>query len=260
MISAECNGGNQSNAFKDSKGNFWFSTIKGAVCIDTNNIKTNKVIPPVHIEEVLIDDISLDFSLPLKFEYNTENYEIKYTACSFINPKKVFFKYKLIGYDEDWISAGTERETKYMNLPAGEYTFKVIACNNDGLWNEEGASFSFEVLPPFWQTWWFYFICIISGIILIVLIVWLFTYRLRKRKEQLEELVRRRTKELQERHEVIHDNLLYAQKIQQAILPMKDEIMKSADEYFLIWQEKDIVGGIFIGFIGYQTQINSSFR
>ena len=91
----------------------------------------------------------------IKVVHGTETLEFIYTALSFVAPEKVRFKYRLHGFDRDWVDAGVQRSARYTRLPAGDYQFQVIACNNDGIWSETGASLAFAVPAPFWQTAWF---------------------------------------------------------------------------------------------------------
>ena len=99
----------------------------------------------------------------LRFPPNRRQFEFRYTALSFMAPDKVRFKRKLEGLDPGWVDAGTERVAQYSYLPPGDYVFRVIACNNDGLWNEDGAWLAFKKLPYFWQTWWFGTLAIVLG-------------------------------------------------------------------------------------------------
>jgi signal transduction histidine kinase len=82
--------------------------------------------------------------------------EFRFTALSFVVPERVKFKYKLEGYDQNWVEAGTRRSAFYTNLPKGLYTFRVIACNNDGVWNEQSAAMQLRIAPYWWETWWAY--------------------------------------------------------------------------------------------------------
>jgi len=86
--------------------------------------------------------------------------EIDYTALSLVAPEKVFFRYKLEGWDPDWQDAGTRRQAFYSNLPPRSYTFRVKACNNSGVWNEAGSSLDFSVAPAYYQTPWFRLSCV----------------------------------------------------------------------------------------------------
>jgi signal transduction histidine kinase len=92
----------------------------------------------------------------------TARFEFYYTGLSFIAPQKVTFKYKLEGFDPDWIEAGTRRVAWYTNIPAGQYRFVVMAANNDGVWSETAANIEFVLQPRFYQTYWFYALCLLS--------------------------------------------------------------------------------------------------
>lgn len=155
MPTNECNGGVQSAGCKTSDGKLWFPTTRGVVWIDPENIDINEVIPPVKIEKVLLDGTETEISGGITVPPGIKRMEIHFTALSFMEPKKVFFKYKLEGYDEKWVGSGTQRAAWYTNLDGGDYNFRVIACNNDGVWNEQGAAIAIEVVPPLWRTWWF---------------------------------------------------------------------------------------------------------
>ncbi|MFC2140962.1 two-component regulator propeller domain-containing protein [Acidobacteriota bacterium] len=171
MKSSECNGGYQSAGMKTKDGKLWFPTVKGVVVIDPGNIKTNNIPPPVFIEQVLLDGIAVDPGQKVVIQPEVKRLEIHYTALSYANPQKVQFKYKLEGYDDQWINAGSHREAFYTNLDADTYTFNVIACNDDGLWNETGAAITVQVRPPYWNTWWFRVIAIIGFAIFSYLVI-----------------------------------------------------------------------------------------
>ena len=108
--------------------------------------------PPVHIEEVTADRKRYQPVEGLDLPPSTRDLEIDYTALSFVVPQKVHFQYRLEGYDRDWQDAGTRRQAFYSKLPPRNYTFRVKACNNSGLWNETGSSLDFFVAPAFYQT------------------------------------------------------------------------------------------------------------
>jgi signal transduction histidine kinase/ligand-binding sensor domain-containing protein/DNA-binding response OmpR family regulator len=126
--------------------------------------------------------------------------EFYYTAVSFINPGKIKFKAMLEGYDNDWVDVGTSRHITYTGLSPGNYTFKVIACNPDGVWNEKGASFSFYLQPHWYKTWWavsLYVLFVFSGVFFFV--KWRST-KLTMEKARLEGLVNERTLEIKEKN------------------------------------------------------------
>jgi signal transduction histidine kinase len=112
----------------------------------------------VVIEAIKIDNEAVAATIwesALQIAPRQENFEIQYTALSFINSENLRFKYKLEGLDHDWVEAGTRRTAYFSHVPPGDYTFKVIAANSDGVWNIEGKSVRITVLPPFYRTWWF---------------------------------------------------------------------------------------------------------
>ena len=164
----ECTGNYQPSGWRSRDGRLWFATVKGVVSIDPRKISINLVPPPVAIEEVQVDgkaindkpgaDSPLSPLLPdttLQIPPGKHQLDINFTALSFAVPQKVSFRYRLHGLDNDWVNSGAKRSAHYGPLPPGDYRFTVIACNNDGLWNEQGATIGIRVLPQFWETWWF---------------------------------------------------------------------------------------------------------
>jgi len=164
MKTDECFGDWQPAGWKTRDGDIWFATKHGAVKIDPNAFKQNRIVPPVLVEEVIADQKPLDAGASADLVPGTKELEFHYTALSFLIPHRVNFKYKLDGYDRDWVYAGTRRAAYYTNLPPGDYNFHVIACNDDGVWNTEGASFAFMIEPHFYQTAWFYVLVGLMGI------------------------------------------------------------------------------------------------
>src|SRR5205085_143482 len=130
----------------------WFPTIKGVAMIDPARITLNAQAPPVLIEQVSVDDEPLAPRGASEFPPGKSRFDFYYTAPSFVAPEKVRFKYKLEGFDHDWVDGGARRVAYYTNLPPGRYRFTVVAANNDGVWNQAGASFAFYLRPRFYQT------------------------------------------------------------------------------------------------------------
>jgi signal transduction histidine kinase len=155
MLSSECNGGMQPTGIKARDGKLWFPTQGGVAVVDPQAVPVSPQLPPVTIEEVLLDNQDVAFRGPIKIRPGTENFEIHYTALSFIMSDRIEFKYKLEGLDTDWVAAGTRRIAYYSHVPPGTYTFRVIAANRDGIWNMEGAALQIGILYPFYRTWWF---------------------------------------------------------------------------------------------------------
>lgn len=152
MKNAECNGGTQPAGFKRRDGTLWFATIEGVAVIDPKKLRQNPRPPPVHIERVVADNLEVAQGDTIKLSAGTRKLELNYTALSFLDPSKVVFKYKLEGYDTEWNQADKRRSAYYTNLAPGAYKFQVIASNNDGIWNQSGASLSFYLEPHFYQT------------------------------------------------------------------------------------------------------------
>jgi signal transduction histidine kinase/ligand-binding sensor domain-containing protein len=157
MLNAECNGGRIPSAIKTKEGKLWFATMGGVAIVDPSVEKLNPNPPPVAIENVSIDRKSAIANSQSEFEMQPgQSYlEINYTGLSFIKSEQIKFKYRLQGFEENWVEAGRERTANYSYLPAGDYTFHVIAANSDGVWNMQGASVKIIVHPYFYQTWWF---------------------------------------------------------------------------------------------------------
>lgn len=165
MLSLECNGGRSPAGTKTRDGKLWFPTQDGVAVVDPENITINSNPPPVAIESLQIDNQPLaveklftarqDPKYAIEIAPDQQNFEIEYTALSYINSENSRFKYKLEGLQNDWVDAGTRRTAYYSFVPPGDYTFRVIAANSDGIWNEEGKSVRIRILPPFYKTWWF---------------------------------------------------------------------------------------------------------
>jgi ligand-binding sensor domain-containing protein/signal transduction histidine kinase len=162
METRECSGGGHPAGSKTRDGRLWFATIKGIAQLDPANLRVNTLPPPVTIEQVIVDDTTFQPGAPLELPPGQKRFEFYYTGFSFAAPQQVKFKYKLEGFDPAWIDAGTRRMASYTNVPAGRYRFRVLACNNDGVWNETGASFEFYHHPYFYRTYWFYGLCLLS--------------------------------------------------------------------------------------------------
>lgn len=155
---------------RTADGRLWFPTSRGPAVVDPANVKTNPLAPPVVIEEVVVDGnrpeargarhevaphaSRLAARASLRIPPGKQRFEFRFTALSFAAPERVQFRYRLEGLEADWVDT-SERSANYSFLPPGDYTFRVIACNNDGVWNETGAALGLTVLPYFWQTWWF---------------------------------------------------------------------------------------------------------
>lgn len=171
LLNTECNGGRQPAGVRTRDGRLWFPTQQGAAIVNPQTVAKNPLPPPVVIESVTVDQKNVGLTENIEIQPAQVNLEINYTGLSFIKPEQVRFRYKLEGLDADWIEAGTRRTAYYSYLPPNEYTFRVVAANNSGVWNTEGASVRLTVYPPFWRMWWFLSLAAISVAALIYFVL-----------------------------------------------------------------------------------------
>ncbi|WP_202843441.1 sensor histidine kinase [Luteimonas saliphila] len=144
----------------NADGLLWFGTNSGLAMVDPERIRTNQQLPNVLIRSVSSSRIVFEGDDGGAFPSGERNIQIAYTATSLSAPERVQFRYRIDGIDEDWRHAGSRREAFYTNLGPGEYTFRVIASNNDGLWNDQGATVTFRIRPTFFESGWFLLACV----------------------------------------------------------------------------------------------------
>jgi len=152
---------NRRAAYRSRDGTFYFGGLGGLTWFHPTAIQDNLVVPPVVLTRIetsnrdtttLVNPHGLE-ELVLSYQDYTVAFE--FAALNFTNPTKNRYRYRLEGFDDTWIETGTRRYARYTSIAPGSYLFRVIGSNNDGRWNEEGATLRVRVLPPFWQTWWF---------------------------------------------------------------------------------------------------------
>ena len=197
LKSPECNGGYQPAGWKTRGGKLCFPTMKGVAIIDPKADFTVAHFPVV-IENVGVHGRLLDPRRTTLVPPGNGQLDFYYTALSFLAPEKIQFRYKLEGFDKDWVDVGTRRVAYYTNLPPGHYRFRVAASNGDSLWNQQEASYDVFLAPHYYQAAWFQGLCSLLGLTLLV-----GGYRLRiralaQREKQLAFRVDERTKELQQ--------------------------------------------------------------
>ena len=151
------------HAAKSADGRLWFATLGGVGVVDPARLSRNVLRPPVHIEEVIADRKSYEPSSNLRLPPLVRDLQFNYTALSLLAPERLMFRYKLEGHDREWQSVGTRRQAFFNDLAPGNYRFRVIASNNSGVWNEQGAALDFSVAPEYWQTNWFRALCVLGG-------------------------------------------------------------------------------------------------
>jgi ligand-binding sensor domain-containing protein/two-component sensor histidine kinase len=200
----ECSSGGHPAECRTNDGRLWFSTLKGVAVIDPDHLKVNELAPPVVIDRVEVDGQTLDPSRKADLSPGRTSFAFYYAGLSFLAPDKVRFRYKLEGFDKDWVDPATRRVAYYTNIPPGSYTFRVIACNNDGIWNEAGASFPFYLAPRFYQTFWFYSLCV-AGLALGGW--WLYLRRMKHVESEFAAVLGERNRLAREIHDTLAQGL-----------------------------------------------------
>ena len=196
----ECGGGGHPAVWKDHRGAIWFSTTKGVAVLAPDHNTINRVPPPVVLEAVSVDDQVFMPAELGKVKPGHSRLSFEYAGLSYTAPQKVEYRYRLAGFDPNWVNAGTRRVAYYTNVPPGRYRFEVTACNNDGVWNASGVSFGITVEPHFYQTWW----SRTALLLLACLAVYAFYYRrLRQVEKEFDLVLRERNRIARE----IHDTL-----------------------------------------------------
>jgi len=199
----------QSSAFptalQGTDGRLWFTTTRGVAWLDPTSLSKNAIAPPVVIESVIADGKPYDLSYRLPLPAGTSKLQFNYAGLSLAVPERVMYRYQLEGLDRDWQSSSIPGVAYYTNLSPGDYKFRVIAANNDGLWNTSGASLNFSVLPMFYQTKWFYSLCALSCA---ALLGGLYRIRIRQVSAQVCGRLEERLAERERIARELHDTLL----------------------------------------------------
>ncbi len=154
MRIAECSSGHPA-AVRTADGSLWFATLRGISVTDPEHTENNRLPPPVAIENVTVDDLAVPTTDRVRIGPEHTRLSVHYAGLSFVAPARVRYRYRLEGFDPNWVEAQGRRVAYYTNVPPGRYTFRVLAANNDGIWNDTGASLQIQVLPHTWETWWF---------------------------------------------------------------------------------------------------------
>lgn len=213
METTKCNGIGSPAAWRDRIGRLWFATTKGVAEVAPDTVRIDRRPPPVYVTQIIADRVprlaavrpAHDF--PAVIPPGRGELEFHYTALSLSAPEKDRFKYKLDKIDSDWVDADSRRTAYYNNVSPGRYTFHVMACNKDGIWNQSGASIAFILKPHYWQTLWFRALAIllvlggVSGAVL---------YGTRRRMQHKLQLLQQQHAVEKERGRIakdIHDDL-----------------------------------------------------
>lgn len=204
---------NEKSSFKSADGWMFFGGIYSVTYFHPDSIRENPIIPPVHITKILINDgdlsalkkpetpASLIGTFPVKLPYRQNFLSFEFVALNYLVPDRNQYRYRMEGLDKDWVEAGTRRFAEYRDLKPGQYAFRVIACNEDGLWNEEGAAVSIIIHHPWYGTVPAYLVYVILLAGAIYLFIRWRTWRLQREKINLESIVRERTKTIEQQNE-----------------------------------------------------------
>ncbi|OQA97292.1 MAG: Phosphoserine phosphatase RsbU [Bacteroidetes bacterium ADurb.Bin217] len=276
---------NERAAFKSSQGMMFFGgpngvtyfmpdsivndTYTGKVVITDLKIYNSSVRIGEEFHGKVILDKSITYSSEIELSYK-HNFSIEFAILNYIAPSKNKYKYRLIGFDEDWnFTDANKRFATYTNLSGKEYIFEVTATNNDGVWSDEVTRLKITVIPPFWRTTWFYSILILVVGILIYVYIKVREKQLIDEKKRLERMVEERTQEINQQKEelqlqsellvrnneelsrtnrLIKDSISYAKRIQDAMLPSIQVLEKHLPESFVLFKPRDIVSGDFYWF------------
>ena len=208
------------HAAKSAGGRLWFLPSDGVSVLDPRHLPVNQLVPQVRIEQVTanrkIYGVAFDQKASLGLPALVRDLQIDYTALSLVAPEKMLFRYKLEGYDGEWQDAGNRRQAFYTNLSPKTYRFRVIACNNSGVWNEAGASLNFSVAPTYYQTLWFQ---LSSAAALLALFWMLYRYRVHQIAREFNARLEGRVDERLRVARDLHDTLL--QSFQASLMQMQ---------------------------------------
>ena len=246
---------------RSTDGKLWFIAGEGVQVLDPHQLAFNPLPPPVYVERLTADATVRWQHLPggtavanFRLPPQVRDVQIDYTALSFVAPEKVHFKYKLEGQDHAWREVVNDRQVQYSNLGPGAYRFRVIASNNNGVWNEQGDTLTFSVEPAYYQTNWFRALCAGCGL----LVLWSgYQLRLRHLHHQfdmaLDARVHERTRIARELHDTLLQSVqglmlrfeIVSQLIPESLVEVKKELEIAMDQAGnAITEGRDAVQGL----------------
>ena len=243
--------------YKSESGELFFGGINGYNSFFPDSIKKNLKIPDVQITSVelligkQVEYLSVGKDNSVQVPYKNNLLTIEFSVLDYTNTQKNGYAYKLEGAEDEWVNLGNRRYATFTNLPSGKYNFRVKGSNSDNVWNEEGVSLKIVVLTPFWKTKIAYVVYVLVSL---GLIFWIFQYRTRnlrrsnqelKEKELIAKQVAKQKEELTIKNKNITDSIIYAKRIQEALLPSMKLFKKLLPASFILHKPKDIVSGDF---------------
>lgn len=223
------------SVIKDSQGNVWFSTNHGLSVVNPDRSTDNSLPALLHVEPITVDDSEVNLEQPMRVPSGEHKIVFHYLGLSLANPERVRYRYWLEGLDGGWSEATSNREAAFANLSPGSYRFRVTCSNSDGIWNTEGASIGFSVLPAFYQTNWFRALCFIG---LLALLWSVYRFRVQQLQRQfaigLEARVNERTRIARELHDTLlqtlHGLMFQFQAVRNLLPRRPDDAMNSLDD------------------------------
>ena len=239
--------------YTDTEKNIWVGTVNGV--FKYNPVFDNSLTPEpsLHITGIKINQQALAVTIKkLGLSYKENNLIVDYVGISLSNPDEIRYKIKLEGSDEDWRPETKQTTAVFSNLAPGSYTLQIMACNNANACTQKPLSIEINIAPPFWKTWWFYVLVIVTGGAIVISYIKIRERALIRENKILEEKVEERTAEvvqknieLDEKNKDITASIRYAKRIQDAILPPDEFVKKFLPKTFVLFKPKDIVSGDF---------------
>lgn len=270
---------NRNAAFKDKAGRIFFGGLNGFNVFYPDSIFEDPDFPPTFITDFKLfnksivvgdkDSIlkkNLRYTQTITLDYAQSFFSFDFIALNYSQPERNQYAYKLEGFNDDWVYVGAGKSATYTNLNPGKYVFKVKASNNEGDWGTNEASIQVIITPPFWLTWWFKLLSILSACITVIVIFSIRTRNIRKKNKWLSEEVKVRTHEINDQKEEIlaqkndieeknlqlsmvykdiQDSLHYAKTIQEAMLQNIASAKQYLDDLFILLKPRDVVSGDF---------------
>jgi signal transduction histidine kinase/ligand-binding sensor domain-containing protein len=227
MIESECNSTTQS--LFSQQGTIWFPTINGIAIINPSHIPTNNSLPEVLVERITVDKENVEFNTKINIKPGFKRVSFYFTALSLYESNKIKFKYKLEGFDDEWSEPQKERSISYTNLSPGNYQFKIMASNNDGVWNEKPTIIEITVKASFYQTFWFYVIVVIALLGIAYLVYNLRIKQLEARQLALENEIELRTLEVRKQNSMLSNQKDEIEAQTEELKAQRDEIKRQSE-------------------------------
>jgi serine phosphatase RsbU (regulator of sigma subunit) len=251
-IQGDCN---PNATFKNSSGEIYFGTTEGLVAYNPAKENKKKLPPFTNITKLMISDKPYDPEQFIVLPYKAYRLKIDFIGLNYRDPESVRYQYKLEGHDLEWSDVTDQASASYQRIDDGEYIFLLRSYNSDGLTREAPVSVRIKIKPPFWKTWWFLSLSIVTLFLSVFLFIKIRERKQKQLQEYLETELAARTKEVVEQKEVIEiknrditDSINYAKRIQNSMLPPVKRLQQFFSGYFVFYHPRDIVSGDFYWF------------